>query len=131
MALHGFEPSEPILYRPEYGGNRESDDPCVVALHYVPFVKIQALEKRVALIHKMREQEGVLDAYAKGQKLKFTENVESIKGFFVKDREVVDPEEFYIKAPKDLLLELLTAMENIQQLNMGMVKEGPKGKEKG
>ena len=45
MAIISFDKDMIIDYVPAYGGNRDSDDPCIVRLKFVPYSKVQHYAK--------------------------------------------------------------------------------------
>lgn len=124
MAIVSFDKDVLIDYVPEYGGNRDSLDPCVVRLKFVPYSKVQSYS-RVLASKSMGAKGDVLklsDIARDVQKRQFTESVESVLGYFVEDREVTDPEVFYETADTDLVIEIIRAMESSAKLTEGQRK---------
>lgn len=126
MAIISFSKDAIIDYVPEYGGNRQSDDPCVVRLKYVPFSKVQEYARLISARTKGGggggEQSKAAEIAQQVQKKEFVENVESISGYFVEDREVTDPAEFYETADSELVTEIIRAMESSARLTEGQRK---------
>ncbi|MFQ5737242.1 MAG: hypothetical protein ACE5GY_10355 [Thermodesulfobacteriota bacterium] len=121
MALTVFDPNTTIEYIPACGKNRDSEDPCVVKLKYVPFSKVQAYER--LLVAKTRgDRSKVNEVLPEIQKKQFLDSVESISGFFIGTREVTDPEEFYEAGDTAIIVELLRAMESLLLLKEGLLK---------
>ena len=124
MAIISFDRDTIVDYVPEYGGNRESAEPCVVRLKFVPFSKVQHYARLIAARNKGTRSdvnkaiEGAQDI----QKKQFTESVESVSGYFVNGLEVKDPAVFYDTADTDLVLEIIKAMESSSRLSEGQRK---------
>src|SRR5574337_449040 len=95
MAIISFDKDAAVDYIPEYGGNRESLDPCVVRLKFVPFSRVQHYSRMIAARAKgLSDPQKVTEASQQVQKNQFVESVESIAGYYVGAREVTDPAEF-------------------------------------
>ena len=124
MAIIGFDKDAVIDYAPEYGGNRDSENPCVVRLRFVPYSKVQLYSRLIALKNKDAKNDATkaIEAAQVIQKKQFTESVESVSGYFVAGREVTDPAEFYDTADTDLILEIIRAMESSARLTEGQRK---------
>ncbi len=124
MAIISFDCETLVDYIPAYGGNRDSDDPCVVLLKFVPYSKVQEYSRILAA----RANSGTGDAVktvnlTQGlQRRQFIENVASVSGYYIGEREVTDPEEFYDSADTELVTEIIRAMENIHRLSEGQRK---------
>jgi len=123
MAIIGFDPDEIIDYVPEFAGNRQSDEPCVVRLKFVSHSKINRyamlITARCKGVTSEKEREQVVLSV---QRQQFVENVESIKGYYVKGEERTDPEQVYKHLDKRLVAEIIQAMEDSQRLMEGQVK---------
>lgn len=124
MAIISFDKDAIIDYVPEYGGNRESDNPCVVRLRPVPYSRVQEYSRLLAARSTAAKGDAtkMSDTVQALQKKQFTENVESVSGYFVGEREVTDPECFYKTADTDLVIEILRAMESMSKLSEGQRK---------
>jgi hypothetical protein len=123
MAIISFDPDSVVDYIPEYGGNRDSDDPCVVSLKFVPFSKVQHYTRIAsARANGVSDKSKIAEITQSIQKKQFTENVETVAGYYVESREVTDPEEFYDTADTDLVLEVIRAMESHSRLTEGQRK---------
>ena len=123
MAIVSFDREALIDYVPEYAGNRESFDPCVVRLRYVPYSRVQHYARILAARNKgIQDPARSTEIVHHIQKKQFTENVESICGYYVEDREVCDPETFYDTADTDLIIEIIRAMESTSRLTDGQRK---------
>lgn len=126
MALHLFSPDSIIEYVPEYGKNRESDPPCVIKLKFVPFVKTQEYARLLAARtrhYATSDKSGAIIASQEIQKRQFIENIVSVSGFLVNEKEITTPEELWENAPAGLVYELVSAMEDSQKLRAGLKKE--------
>lgn len=121
MAIVSFSKDTIIDYVPEYGGNRDSADPCVVKLRFVPFSKVQEYSKIIAARAK-GDMSKAPDISREIQKRQFCESVESVSDFFVDGREVTSADEFYEHAPSELVYELIRAMESSAKLSEGQRK---------
>lgn len=123
MAIISFDRDAVIDYIPEYGGNRESLDPCVVRLKFVPFSRVQHYSRMIAARAKgLLDPQKVTEVSQQVQKNQFVENVESVSGYYVGAREVAEPAEFYETADTDLVVEIIKAMESHSRLTEGQRK---------
>ncbi len=123
MAIISFDPDTIIDYLPEYGGNRDSTDPCVVRLKFVPYSRMYHYSRQIsARTRGLADQSKVAEAAQAIQKKQFVENVESVSGYFVEAREVTGAEGFYETADTDLVLEIIKAMESHSRLTEGQRK---------
>ena len=124
MAIISFDKDALIDYAPEYGGNRDSDIPCIVRLRFVPYSKLQQYSRLIALRNKDAKSDvtKAIEAAQAIQKKQFVESVEGVSGFLVNGREVADPAEFYETADTDLILEIIRAMESSARLTEGQRK---------
>ena len=123
MPLIGFDKDEIIDFIPEYGGNRRLDDPCIVSMKFVPYARVQHFGRLIAARTKdVTDQEETTEIIQGVQKKQFIESVESISGYLVKGKDLTDPDEFYETADKDLIIEILRAMENTSKLSKGQAK---------
>jgi len=124
MAIISFDKDALIDYAPEYGGNRDSENPCIVRLKFVPYSKVQHYSRLIALKNKDAKSDATkaIEGAQVIQKKQFCESVESVSGFFVAGREVTDPAEFYESADTDLILEIIRAMESSAKLTEGQRK---------
>ncbi|MDP2690700.1 MAG: hypothetical protein Q8P48_11390 [Deltaproteobacteria bacterium] len=123
MAIIGFDREMIIDYVPEYNGNRDSLDPCVVKLKFVPYSRVQHYSRLIAARSKgAGDPAKAAEITQQVQKKQFVENVEGIYGYYVAEREVADPSEFYETADTDLVVEIIHAMESISKLSEGQRK---------
>ena len=123
MALISFDKDTVIDYVPAYGGNRDSDTPCVVGIKYVPYSRVQHYGKLLAAKAKnVHDAVKVAEAGQEIQRKQFVENIAYISGYSISGREVTDPNELYDTADTDLILELIRAMESQQKLSEGQRK---------
>ncbi|MBI5491999.1 MAG: hypothetical protein HY893_03605 [Deltaproteobacteria bacterium] len=123
MAIISFDRDAVVDYIPEYGGNRESIDPCVVRLKFVPYSRVQHYSRLIAARAKgLSDPQKVTEVSQHVQKNQFVENVESVSGYYVGEREVTDPAEFYETADTDLVVEIIKAMESHSRLTEGQRK---------
>lgn len=123
MAIIGFDREMAVDYVPEYSGNRDSLDPCVVKLRFVPYSRVQHYSRFIAARSKgVGDPLKAAEISQQVQKKQFVENVEGICGYYVAEREVTDPGEFYDTADTDLVVEIIQAMESISRLSEGQRK---------
>lgn len=123
MAIISFDPDAIIDYVPAYGGNRESSTPCVVRTRFVPYSRVQHYSRMIAARAKgVSDPAKVTEVTHEVQKKQFTDTVESVVNYFVGDREVTDPAEFYDTADTDLVMEIIRAMESQSRLTGGQRK---------
>ena len=123
MALISFDKDTVIDYIPTYGGNRDSDNPCIVRMKYIPYSRVQHYGKLLAAKAKnVNDASKVAEAGQEIQRKQFTDSVESISGYSINAREVTTAEELYDTADTDLILELIRAMESQQRLSEGQRK---------
>ncbi len=123
MAIISFDTESVIDYLPEYSGNRDTVDPCVVKLKFVPFSRLQQYSRLLAARSKNITDDGrVAEVSLSIQKKQFCDNVESVSGYFVESSEVVDPETFYETADTELVVEIMDAMVSNSKLTEGQRK---------
>ena len=123
MAIISFDPGTVVDFVPEYAGNRDSIDPCVVRLKFVPYSRVQHYSRLIAARSKgVSDQSKITELMQFIQKKQFMDNVESVSGYFVEGREVPGPEEFYETADTDLVIEIIKAMESHSRLTEGQRK---------
>lgn len=123
MAIVSFDKDTVIDYIPEYGGNRDSFDPCIIRLKYVPYSRVQHYSRLLAAKTRgLTDASKVAEVTQQVQKKQFIDSVESIEGYYVAEREVTDPAEFYESADTDLIIETIQAMESLSRLNEGQRK---------
>lgn len=122
MAIISFDRDFAVDYMPAYAGNRESDNPCVVRLKFVPYAKVQEYGRLLGLKAKGAGQEKLGEIGRDIQRRQFTESVESVSGYYVGAREVTEASELYDTAPADLIYEVMKAMEDSAKLNEGQRK---------
>ncbi len=122
MAIISFDRNFVVDYMPAYAGNRESENPCVVRLKFVPYAKVQEYGRLIAIKVKGAGQEKLSEIGRDIQRRQFIESVESVSGYYVGANEVTDASEFYNTAPADLIFEVMKAMEDSAKLNEGQRK---------
>ncbi|MBW7957847.1 MAG: hypothetical protein H3C68_08155 [Deltaproteobacteria bacterium] len=123
MAIVSFDRESIIDYIPEYGGNRESLDPCIVSLKFVPYSRVQEYSRLLAARTRgLADQVRIAELTHSVQRKQFVENVECIQGYYVGETRVSDPGEFYDTADTDLVLEIIRAMESTSRLSEGQRK---------
>lgn len=124
MALQGYDKDTAVDYVPMYSGNRDSDDPCIVKVKFVPYSRVQHYSRLISARTKnMDDPSRVMKVTQEVQKKQFTDHVESVSGYFVEDREVTDPAEFYETGDTDLIVEIIQAMESQLKLSEGQRKQ--------
>lgn len=123
MAIISFDRDVVVDYVPEYFANRESCDPCVIKLKFVPYSRVQEYSRLIAArTRTAADQARAAEITQDVQRRQFVENVEEVSGYFVGGREVKDPAEFYETADTDLILETIKAMESHSRLSEGQRK---------
>lgn len=122
MAIISFDSEEIIDYVPSYAGNRDSDDPCVVKLKFIPYAKVQKYAKMISTQGAGKSARKQMDISQSIQKRQFMDSVESVSGFIVNGKSITDPGELFDKADTEIIIELIQAMENSQKLNEGQLK---------
>lgn len=123
MAIISFDKDALVDYIPEYGGNRDSFDPCIVRLKFVPYSRVQHYSRVIAARTRgISDPPKITEATQEVQRKQFVENVDSIYGYYVGEREVVEPDEFYDTADTDLVIEIIRAMESHAKLTEGQKK---------
>lgn len=123
MSIVSFDKESIVDYIPEYGGNRESADPCVVSLRFVPYSRVQEYSRLLAARTRgVADSVKVAELTQHVQKKQFVENVENISGYFVGSMKVTSPGEFFDTADTDLVLEVIRAMESASRLTEGQRK---------
>ncbi len=123
MAIISFDRDECVDYVPAYSGNRDSEDPCIVRLRFVPYSRVQYYSRIIAARTKgITDPAKVAERTQGVQKKQFVDNVEDIESYFVGVREVTEPGEFYDTADTDLVIEVIQAMESQSKLSEGQRK---------
>lgn len=123
MAIILFDRDALVDYIPEYGGNRASESPVVVRIRPVMHARIQDYTRQIAIKNKGLQEPGkFLEASYEVQKKQFIENVESVSGLFIGEREVTTAAELYELADRDLIVEIIAAMESASKLSEGQRK---------
>ena len=123
MALISFDKDTVIEYVPAYGNNRESENPCVVRLKFVPYSRVQHYAKLLSAKARNTNDSGKMtEAGQEIQRKQFVENVEGVSGYCIGDREVKDPGEVYDTADMEFVHEIIRAMESQQKLSEGQKK---------
>ena len=123
MAIISFDPDTIIEYVPEYGGNRDSDEPCVVRLKFVPYSRAQHYQRVLdAALRDVRDADRAADIRARETRKQFVECVESVSNYYIGEREVTSPGEFYDSADVALILEVMQALTDAQRLSEGQRK---------
>lgn len=119
-------PEEAIDYIPSYGGNRTEKDPMWVKIHPLNRADADAYRNQI----RFKEQKGGFRQQRfetnirEVQKKQFLDNVLEIHGFldWKTNEAIANIEEFYKKAPDDLVEEIFDAMLNASQLGEDEVK---------
>ena len=123
MAIISFDTDSVIDYIPSYGGNRDSDEPCVVKLRFVPYSKVQQYSRLIAARTKgVGDPSRAAELTQSVQRKQFVDNVEAVSKYYVGEREVTDPGEFYDSADTEFIIEIIRAMESHHRLTEGQVK---------
>ena len=123
MAITLFSKGQEIDYIPQYGGNRDSSDPAVVRLKYVPYEKVLAYGRQIAARTRViKDQTKAIEVTHEIQKKEFMENVVSVSGFHAGGSVITTAEDLWEHAPTELINELILAMEDAAKLSEGQRK---------
>lgn len=123
MAIISFSKDTLVDYIPTYCNNRESSDPCIVRLRFVPYSKVQDYSRQIAARLKgVTDPAKQTDISREIQKRQFMESVDSISGYTVDGKVVTTAEDFYDTADTDLITEVIKAMESASRLSEGQKK---------
>ena len=123
MAIISFSHDTIIEYVPSYGGNRDSDEPCIVKMRFVSYAKVMAYSKLIDSKSKgITDSEKRMEISREIQKQQFVENVESVSGFLLDGKTIITASEFYDNAPFALIIEIIRAMEDSAKLSEGQRK---------
>lgn len=123
MAIISFSKDTLVDYVPTYGNNRESSDPCIVRLRFVPYSKVQDYSRQIAARLKgVTDPAKQTDISREIQKRQFMESVDSISGYTVDGKNITTAEDFYDTADTDLIIEVIKAMESASKLSEGQKK---------
>lgn len=123
MAIISFSKNATVDFIPAYGGNRQSQDPCVFKLKYVPYSRVIEYQKVIASkIKGLTEPRARMDAIHEVQKQEFAESVLEVKNYLIDDVPAASLEEVYDTAPEKLITEVLQAIEDAAKLNEGQRK---------
>ncbi len=123
MAIVSFDRDTLIDFVPEYGGNRNSDDPCVVRLKFVPYSRVQEYSRLIATsAGTAGDAVKTVQLSQSVQKRQFVDSVAEVSGYYIGEREVAGADEFYESADTELVTEIIRAMENINKLSQGQRK---------
>lgn len=123
MGITLFSKGQEIDYIPQYGGNRDSSEPAIVRLRYVPYEMVLAYGRQIAARTKvMKDQNRAIEVTHEIQKKEFIENVAGVSGFHSGDRELTTAEDLWEHAPAELINELIQAMEDAAKLSEGQRK---------
>ena len=127
MAIIAFDPDEILEYIPEC--DRDSKDPCIVKMKYLPVGRSKQYAKRVEQLSSglnkggknFHEKVGGIERRV--QKEQFTDNVVSVEGFYImkagKKKKITDPAEFYESADVGLIAEIISSMQDSGKLEEG------------
>ena len=123
MAIISFDPDLLVDYVPEYGGNRNGKEPCIVSLKFIPYSRVQHYARLIAARGKgAGDAVKITEVSQEIQKKQFVESVDKVSGYYIGEREVSSPDEFYDTADTDLVIEIIRAMESQQRLSEGQRK---------
>ncbi len=123
MAIISLDPDVIIDFVPEYGGNKETKDPCVVHMRPLTYAQGQVMERSVlskltgkysaAKDNKVRQGE---------QQAIMLKHIDSLSNYYVGEKLVADAETFFNSADTELLVEVLEALLSNTKLSEGQVK---------
>ncbi len=123
MAIISFDSEATVDFIPAYSGNRESGEPCVVSLKFVPYSRVQHYSRMIAAQTKNVSDPSKVTEITQGiQRRQFVDSVEGVAGYYVGSDEVRDPALFYDTADTDLIVEVIKAMDSAQRLSEGQRK---------
>lgn len=123
MAITLFTKGQEIDYVPQYGGNRDSSDPAIVRLKYVPYEMVLAYGRQIATRTRvLKDQAKAVEVTHEIQRKEFIENVASVSGFNAGGGAITNAEDLWEHAPTELINELILAMEDAAKLSEGQRK---------
>ena len=127
MAIISYDQEEILEYVPEC--ERDSDDPCIIKMKYLPVGRSKQYAKRVEQMSSglnkggknFHEKMGSIERRV--QKEQFTDNIISVEGFYLmkagEKTAITDPAEFYEAADVGLVAEIINAMQDSAKLTEG------------
>lgn len=123
MGITSFSPKTVIDYVPEYGDNRETENPCIVGIRFISFGEAREQQKMLASrSHRADTHEKSMAVAQALQQEQFVKHIDYVKNYDVDGEEVTDPGQFYMTAPADLITEVLEAMQDSSKLSGGQLK---------
>lgn len=123
MAIISFDKDAVVDYIPSYGGNRDSEDLCIVKLKFVPYSRVQHYSRLIVAKTKgINDPSRVTELTQSVQRKQFVDNVEAVHNYFVGSEEVVDAGAVYDTADTEFIIEIIRAMESHSKLTDGQVK---------
>lgn len=122
MAIISFDTDSIIDYVPEYGDNRDSEEPCVVQLKFISYAQVQRYTRMIQNKSIGKSDKRVTEVMSLVQEKQFIDSVQAISGYSVNGRTITDPKEFYDTADTQIIKELIKAMESAQKLDEGQAK---------
>ncbi len=123
MAIISFDKDAVVDYIPAYGGNRDSDDPCVVKMKFVPYSRVQDYSRLIVARTKgINDPLRATEVTQSVQRKQFVDNIEAVHNYFVGEEEVVDAGRVYDTADTEFIIEIIRAMESHSKLTEGQVK---------
>lgn len=123
MGITLFTKGQEIDYVPQYGGNRDSCDPAIVRLKYIPYEMVLAYGRQIAARTRvLKDQSKAIEVTHEIQKKEFLENVVSVSGFKADGAELTTAADLWEHAPTELINELILAMEDAAKLSEGQRK---------
>lgn len=123
MAIISFDSKVLVDFIPKYGGNRDSKDPCVFSVKFIPYSRVQHFSRLIAARTEGITSAAEITEITQGvQREQFEESVEKVSNYFVGDKEVSAPAEVYDTADTELIVEVIKAMESSQKLREGQRK---------
>lgn len=123
MSIISFDPDVAVDFVPDHGDNRDSDEPCVVSLKFVPYSKVSMYSRMIAAKTKsVTKPEKITEITQGVQRKQFTDSVEAVSGYSVNGKDISEAGEFYDTADTDLIVEIIQAMESSQKLSEGQRK---------
>ncbi len=123
MGITLFTKGQEIDYVPQYGGNRDSGDPAIVRIKYVPYEMVLAYGRQIAARTRViKDQTKAIEVTHEIQKKEFIENVISVSGFNAGGSAITTAEDLWDHAPTELINEIILAMEDAAKLSEGQRK---------
>ena len=124
MAIIAMNKDKVVSYIPKFGGNRGSEDICIIDIKFVPFVEVQRnaalMEDRLRTVSDPNE---ITRKRQEVQREHLIKQIKGISGYYREDGSALtDVSEFVETADANLIYELVAAVDDSEILRAGQVK---------